>query len=183
MALPHCPGTRVYGATCPKWVNLDFPSVGRSLPYPDEQKFHLFVGMSQTAMNGSHAASRADRLSLVNGIEVKLGGSRKSKIAVSTCLASVAVGHGERVDRPCFANCDKAVAVAEPSGKRRQAHATFVILARDPHRSGKYITRSSAETRRQVPRAQSRVSPPRSLLQAQLGRRALICAAGWSALR
>ena len=35
--------------------------------------------------NGSHAASRADRLTLVNGIEVKLGGSRKSKIVVSTC--------------------------------------------------------------------------------------------------
>ena len=56
-------------------------------------------------------------------------------------------------------------------------------FARDPHRSGKYITRSSAETRRQVRCAQSRVSPPRSLLRAQLGRRALICAASWSAPR
>jgi hypothetical protein len=34
-------------------------------------------------------------------------------------LASVAVGHRERVDRPSFANYDKAVAVAEPSGERR----------------------------------------------------------------
>jgi len=38
------------------------------------------------AMNGSHTAPLAGRLTLVNGIEVKLGRKWKSKMAVATCL-------------------------------------------------------------------------------------------------